>query len=388
MPNEFRQLHDIVAKALCAKDGSFDQVSSEKLDLMIAIIAVLKVNWAQILFQVLLKMVQTPKRQSQGFAIQVSALLQHIVKENLGKLMKLHSQKVLTSRSVQTYIKRNTEIKQTGETIKYNEETASNTEGGASQGSQPIEAIETASLAAAKETGVNNLKKRKHKGGGKKKHTKRVTELARQTAEKQTVEERRPVAPTHFDSKEVSESNSCSLVTRRCRRKQLLDTAAQYLTSLSTRVSSLDQAYACIRDDTNTTRNHNILMRDQLKNAADGLDIKIDVLDRTLTQRMVDQLAVVKSHLAALVEGLQEFGDAKKGEGGQNRSGEGSSGGGPSNVRGRVLSLRGGRGSSLGGGRGPNQRSDDPADPKNRIRYTPCFKSYMGQICLLGNNLF
>ncbi|KZV32564.1 hypothetical protein F511_36772 [Dorcoceras hygrometricum] len=115
MPIEFRLLHDIVAKALCAKAGSFDQVTSKKLDLMIAITAGLKFNWAQILFQVL-NMVQTPKRQSQGFSIQVSTLLQHI-KENLGESVKLHSQKVLTSKSVQTYIKRKYEIKPTGETI-------------------------------------------------------------------------------------------------------------------------------------------------------------------------------------------------------------------------------------------------------------------------------
>ncbi|KZV41953.1 hypothetical protein F511_28957 [Dorcoceras hygrometricum] len=105
---------------------------------------------------------------------------------------------------------------------------------------------------------------------------------------------------------------------------QLLDTAAQSLTSLSTRVSSLDQAYACIHNDTNMTRHHTILMCDQLKNTVDGLD-KIDVLERTSTKRMVDELAVVKSQLVALVEGLKEFGDAKNGEGGQSRSGEGSS---------------------------------------------------------------
>ncbi|KZV41881.1 hypothetical protein F511_22797 [Dorcoceras hygrometricum] len=82
---------------------------------------------------------------------------------------------------------------------------------------------------------------------------------------------------------------------------KLLDTAAPSLTALSTRVSSLDQAYACIHNDTNITRHHIILMRDQLKNVVDGLDIKIDVLERTLTQRMADELAVVKSQLAALV---------------------------------------------------------------------------------------
>ncbi|KZV46963.1 hypothetical protein F511_23565 [Dorcoceras hygrometricum] len=73
MKIEFRILHDIVAKALCAKPGSFDQVTSEKLDLMIAITAEVKVSWAQILFQVLSNMVNTPKRQLQGFSIQRSA---------------------------------------------------------------------------------------------------------------------------------------------------------------------------------------------------------------------------------------------------------------------------------------------------------------------------
>ncbi|KZV47892.1 hypothetical protein F511_05615 [Dorcoceras hygrometricum] len=690
MPIEFRLLHDIVAKDICAKAGSFDQVTSEKLDLMVAITAGLKVNWAQILFQVLFNMVHTTKRQSQGFAIQVSALLQYIFKDNLGESVKLRSQKVLTSKSVQTYIKQNSQIKPTGETSMYNEDTASNTEGGGSQDTQPVQAVATTSLAAAKETCVNNPKKIKHKDGEKKKRTKNVTELTTQTAEKQTVEERRPVAPTHIDSEEISEPDSCPLVTRRCRREQvsessdsestislplkdfvkkkrnqrqrtqmgwtaanigsqpdatpvspteqertandqmvqgsggdhfakglefdareehegqkdqeitaddrecyhsdsipnvpvgyegnlddehlnigsnepekqpvrlrdissiesfvkieeqllewgetedisdlferhslimyklfeleleklyhehlanfkldvpsvnhdfeciirlhkelreiaavhmdhrvlaslptinhdtsylasdshqehplalefphlvdheqgaaqatslqlnqpghetpvmtshehqaqenepaiqtdehrtegnehqaldelvqgptqaledrpaifvpsaqhdsdhqghdpsnlqliasasaetstlqLLDTATQFLTALSTRISSLDQAYACIRNDTNMTRHHTILMRDQLKNSVDGLDIKIDVLERTLTQRMVDELAVVKSQLDALIEGVQEFGAAKIGEYVQNRPGVGSSGDGPSNVLGK-----------------------------------------------------
>ncbi|KZV26379.1 hypothetical protein F511_38572, partial [Dorcoceras hygrometricum] len=44
MKIEFRLLHDIVAKALCAKAGSFDMVTSEKFDLMVAVTAGLKVN--------------------------------------------------------------------------------------------------------------------------------------------------------------------------------------------------------------------------------------------------------------------------------------------------------------------------------------------------------
>ncbi|KZV30870.1 hypothetical protein F511_15789 [Dorcoceras hygrometricum] len=60
MKIEYRLLHDIVAKALCAKAGSFDMVTGEKLDLMIAITTGVKVNWAQILFQVLLGMKRKP----------------------------------------------------------------------------------------------------------------------------------------------------------------------------------------------------------------------------------------------------------------------------------------------------------------------------------------
>ncbi|KZV18755.1 hypothetical protein F511_13028 [Dorcoceras hygrometricum] len=44
MKMEYRLLHDIVAKALCAKDGSFDMVTSGKFDLMVAISAGLKTN--------------------------------------------------------------------------------------------------------------------------------------------------------------------------------------------------------------------------------------------------------------------------------------------------------------------------------------------------------
>ncbi|KZV16224.1 hypothetical protein F511_11129 [Dorcoceras hygrometricum] len=78
MKMEFRLLHDIIAKALCAKAGSFDMVTSEKFDLMVAISAGVKVNWAQFLFQVPLGMVNNPKRQSQGFAVHVSVLLEKL----------------------------------------------------------------------------------------------------------------------------------------------------------------------------------------------------------------------------------------------------------------------------------------------------------------------
>ncbi|KZV29302.1 putative LRR receptor-like serine/threonine-protein kinase [Dorcoceras hygrometricum] len=120
---------------------------------------------------------------------------------------------------------------------------------------------------------------------------------------------------------------------------QFMDTTAQNFTTLSTHVSSLDLTYSRIRDDNNLTRHHTTLIRDQLKTAVEGLDIKIDVLERTLSQRiddihqhftklettmvrnyadshqqLVDELASVKSHLAAMVESMKEFGATKRGK--------------------------------------------------------------------------
>ncbi|KZV58042.1 dystroglycan-like [Dorcoceras hygrometricum] len=126
MKIEYRLMHDIVAKALCAKAGSFVMVTSEKSDLMVAITAGLKVNWAQLLFQVLTAMVNNPTRQSQGgFAVQLSVLLERLVKADLGESVKIHRQKVLTNKSVNTYIKKNLGVGQAGDTSKVSGATAS-----------------------------------------------------------------------------------------------------------------------------------------------------------------------------------------------------------------------------------------------------------------------
>ncbi|KZV55542.1 uridine-cytidine kinase C-like [Dorcoceras hygrometricum] len=98
---------------------------SEKFDLMVAITAGLKVNWAQVLFQVLTAMVNNPTRQSQGFAVQLSVLLERLVKADLGESVKLHPQKVLTNKSVHTYIKKNMGVVPAGETSKVSGATAS-----------------------------------------------------------------------------------------------------------------------------------------------------------------------------------------------------------------------------------------------------------------------
>ncbi|KZV58021.1 hypothetical protein F511_43266 [Dorcoceras hygrometricum] len=95
---------------------------------------------------------------------------------------------------------------------------------------------------------------------------------------------------------------------------QLLTSATQSLTTLYTRVESLDQTYARLRHDTDMTKHHTAQLCDQLKDTADGMDIKIDVLERTITQRLVDELAVVKSQLAILIEDLKIWVLPKRGK--------------------------------------------------------------------------
>ncbi|KZV40232.1 polyglutamine-binding protein 1 [Dorcoceras hygrometricum] len=106
---------------------------------MVSISSGLKVNRAKVLFQVLLAMVKNPTRQSQGFVVQVSVLLEQLVKVDLGESVKLHLQKVLTNKSVHTYIKKNQDVKPTGESSKQTEDTSSETEGGQSKLTKPLE---------------------------------------------------------------------------------------------------------------------------------------------------------------------------------------------------------------------------------------------------------
>ncbi|KZV30933.1 hypothetical protein F511_24613, partial [Dorcoceras hygrometricum] len=64
MKVECRLLHDIVAKSLSAKAGSFYVVMTKKFEMMVAISAELKVNWGHILFQTLVSMVYIPGKKS------------------------------------------------------------------------------------------------------------------------------------------------------------------------------------------------------------------------------------------------------------------------------------------------------------------------------------
>ncbi|KZV39108.1 hypothetical protein F511_34244 [Dorcoceras hygrometricum] len=161
MQIEYRLLHDIVAKSLCAKAVSFDTVTCEKFEFMVAISAGISVNWGRILFQRLLSMVKNPKKQSQGYMVSVSILMETLVKADLEASIKLHLQNVLTCKYEETYIKKNQDITPEEESRKRTEDTASNTEDGETHPAQPAV---TETLAAAKEKGVDKPKKRKTTG--------------------------------------------------------------------------------------------------------------------------------------------------------------------------------------------------------------------------------
>ncbi|KZV35338.1 hypothetical protein F511_35279 [Dorcoceras hygrometricum] len=81
---EYRQLNDIVAKSLTAKAGSYDAVTMERLDMMVAISAGIRINWVHVLFQTLSAMVSSPGKQSQGYVVHLSLLLEKLVKADLG----------------------------------------------------------------------------------------------------------------------------------------------------------------------------------------------------------------------------------------------------------------------------------------------------------------
>ncbi|KZV44343.1 hypothetical protein F511_18467 [Dorcoceras hygrometricum] len=89
MKVEYRMLHDIVAKSLCTKSGSFDVVTTEKLEIMVVISVGLK-----------------------------------RVKADLGESVALHPIMVLKNRSILNYLKNNQAVAQAGETSKQSRDIA------------------------------------------------------------------------------------------------------------------------------------------------------------------------------------------------------------------------------------------------------------------------
>ncbi|KZV33688.1 hypothetical protein F511_30697 [Dorcoceras hygrometricum] len=110
MKHEFRLLNDILAKAITVKAGSFDSVTVERFQMMTAIQYGLKVNWGKVLFNVLKDMVDRSQRKAKGFAAQIGVLLKGMPTISMGDGVPFPSAKILSMKTVHTYIVTNTTI--------------------------------------------------------------------------------------------------------------------------------------------------------------------------------------------------------------------------------------------------------------------------------------
>ncbi|KZV57363.1 flagellar inner arm dynein 1 heavy chain alpha [Dorcoceras hygrometricum] len=130
----------------------------------------------------------------------------------------------------------------------------------------------------------------------------------------------------------------------------IIEATAKKVTSLESNVSSLGLKVERIRDDADFTRRSTVQLRQQLENAVDRLEIKIDMPESTLVrkfsdnqqnlsalesglvrhfadsqQHLVDEVETLKSQVAEMVDRLKELRDAKKRKGPSNKKGEGTS---------------------------------------------------------------
>ncbi|KZV17987.1 delphilin-like [Dorcoceras hygrometricum] len=115
MKHEFRLLNDILAKAITVKAGSFDSVTVERFQMMTTIHYGLKVNWGKVLFNVLKDMVDRSQRKSKGFAAQIGVLLKGMSTITMGDGVPFPSAKIMSMKTVHTYIVTNTTIDARGE---------------------------------------------------------------------------------------------------------------------------------------------------------------------------------------------------------------------------------------------------------------------------------
>ncbi|KZV38947.1 hypothetical protein F511_39024 [Dorcoceras hygrometricum] len=104
MKIEYRLLHDILAKTLFGKAGSFDAVTHERFMLMTAITFDVKVNWSSLLFGVLKAMVTPGSRQARGFAVQIGVILKNVPGLALGEYRAFPDSRVLTEKTIHRYV--------------------------------------------------------------------------------------------------------------------------------------------------------------------------------------------------------------------------------------------------------------------------------------------
>ncbi|KZV32032.1 dystroglycan-like [Dorcoceras hygrometricum] len=117
MKYEFRLLNDILAKAVNVKAGSFDAVTTERFQMMTAIHFGLKVNWSKVLFNVLKDIVDRSQKKAKGFAAQIGVLLKSMPAITMGDGVPFPNAKILSMKTVNTYIATNITIDARGENV-------------------------------------------------------------------------------------------------------------------------------------------------------------------------------------------------------------------------------------------------------------------------------
>ncbi|KZV37098.1 hypothetical protein F511_24661 [Dorcoceras hygrometricum] len=113
---EFRFLNDILAKSITVKAGSFDAVTHERFLMMTAIHFVVKINWSKILFEVLKEMADRTIKRAKGFAAQICVLLKVDPAVTFGDAKTFPPLKILSAKTVNTYVAMNKTIEARGET--------------------------------------------------------------------------------------------------------------------------------------------------------------------------------------------------------------------------------------------------------------------------------
>ncbi|KZV50133.1 hypothetical protein F511_17239 [Dorcoceras hygrometricum] len=107
---ECRLMNDILAKSVTFKAGSFDAITQERFLLMTAIHFGLKINWSKILFDILKEMVTKSSKQAKGFAAQICILLKGAPDLTLVEAKTFPPLKILTAKTVGTYVAKNKNI--------------------------------------------------------------------------------------------------------------------------------------------------------------------------------------------------------------------------------------------------------------------------------------
>ncbi|KZV35975.1 hypothetical protein F511_33075 [Dorcoceras hygrometricum] len=110
MKMEYRLFHDILAKNLFVKAGSFDAVTRKQFMLMTAITFDVKINWSTLFFGVLKAMVTPGSRQAKGFAIQIGVVLSKLPGLALGEPRAFPPPRVLNEKTVQSFVHINEQV--------------------------------------------------------------------------------------------------------------------------------------------------------------------------------------------------------------------------------------------------------------------------------------